>query len=75
MSSTTHPEKKELHRARVTAMVYAALTVMSLIFLVYAYIQKTQFEITRERAAELEAQLNLCQDELQELKANQTLKP
>lgn len=37
-------QKRKLQRARITALVFGGLTVLSLIFLVYAFIQKTQAE-------------------------------
>jgi succinate dehydrogenase hydrophobic anchor subunit len=75
MSNGNQPTTADVYRARVTAVIFAFLTVLSLIFLVYAFIQKTHAEMTMERAAELEEQLIVCQEELQELKSNQIFKP
>lgn len=68
--SANQPEKKELQRARITAVVYSALTVLSLILFVYAFIQKKQAEANMLIAIELQEQLNACQEDLLELKAN-----
>lgn len=38
------PDKAALRRARITALVFAALTILSLLLLVYAFIQKAQSE-------------------------------
>jgi WD40 repeat protein/energy-coupling factor transporter ATP-binding protein EcfA2 len=43
-------QKRKLQRARITALVFGGLTVLSLIFLVYAFIQKTQAETNEARA-------------------------
>jgi ABC-type bacteriocin/lantibiotic exporter with double-glycine peptidase domain len=38
------PDKAALKRSRVTALVFAALTILSLLLLVYAFIQKAESE-------------------------------
>jgi WD40 repeat protein/energy-coupling factor transporter ATP-binding protein EcfA2 len=43
-------QKRKLQRARITALVFGGLTVLSLIFLVYAFIQKTAAETNAELA-------------------------
>jgi hypothetical protein len=40
----TSPDKTALKRARITGLVFAALTILSLLFMVYAFIQKAESE-------------------------------
>jgi hypothetical protein len=58
-------EKTALRRARVNALVLASLTIVSLLFMVYAFIQKAESENNRMRALEQEELYNICQQELQ----------
>ena len=58
-------EKTALKRARVTALVLASLTIVSLLFMVYAFIQKAEAENNRMRALEHEELYKICQQELQ----------
>ncbi len=43
-------QKRKLQRARITAIVFGTLTIIALLFLVYAFIQKTQAETNEARA-------------------------
>jgi energy-coupling factor transporter ATP-binding protein EcfA2 len=45
-------QKRKLQRARVTAVVFGSLTIVALLFLVYAFIQKTQAEKNLQLAEE-----------------------
>jgi WD40 repeat protein/energy-coupling factor transporter ATP-binding protein EcfA2 len=53
-------QKRKLQRIRLTAIVFGALTIIALLFLVYAFIQKTAAEQNEQRAreAQLEADVN-----------------
>lgn len=66
--------KADHRRARFTAVIFATLTVLSLLMFVYAFIQKTQADMLMETVKMLEGQLNLCQEELNALRnINQSL--
>lgn len=66
--------KAELRRSRFTAVIFASLTVFSLLMFVYAFIQKTQADMQIEMVKMLEGQLNICQEELNALRIiNQSL--
>jgi len=58
-------ERTALKRARVTALVLASLTIVSLVFMVYAFIQKAEAENNWMRGLEQEKLYNICQQELQ----------
>ncbi len=53
-------QKRKLQRIRITAIVFGTLTIVALLFLVYAIIQKTAAEQSEQRAiaAQLEADEN-----------------
>lgn len=54
----------QLQRARVTAIVLAMAVVISLVFLVFAFVQKAAADTARERAVESESLLVELQGEL-----------
>ncbi len=59
-------EKSTLVHARVTALAFGLLTIVSLLFLVYAFIQKAEAEKNMQEAQRQEQLYNACQLELQE---------
>lgn len=60
-------QKKKLRNARITALVLASATVVSLIFLVFAFIQKSkadeQTEIARQETQRAEKNFQLAEDQ------------
>jgi len=54
------PDKTALRRARITAMGFAALTILSLLLLVYAFIQKAESE-------RLMSEVNECKKNYEEV--------
>lgn len=73
MNAVTNQPKQELRRARILALVMASLTVLCLLFFVYAFIQKTQAEAARAMNIQLERQLELLQQAINDRReGNQT---
>jgi WD40 repeat protein/energy-coupling factor transporter ATP-binding protein EcfA2 len=64
-------QKRKLQRARRTALVLATATIISVLFLIYAFIQKLEADNQREVAisAQLEAEKNFKLAEIQRLAA------
>lgn len=60
------PDKTALKRSRVTAMVFAALTILSLLLLVYAFIQKAESERLMSKVLECEASYKEAQEKLEQ---------
>lgn len=60
-------QKRKLQRARRTALVLATATIISVLFLIYAFIQKLEADNQREVAvkAQLEAEKNFKEAEIQ----------
>ena len=59
-------ERSTLVRARVTALVFGLLTLVSLLFLVYAFIQRAEAEKNMLEAQRQQQLYNTCQMELQQ---------
>lgn len=57
---------KQLRRARITAMVFAFLSIFSLLMLVYAVIKKTEAEAMHEQVNQLEMQVQYLKSEAEE---------
>jgi hypothetical protein len=53
--------KKQLKRARATAVVLGSSTVLSLIFLVYGFIQKEKTQRVEQELVSVKRQLAECQ--------------
>jgi hypothetical protein len=51
----------QVKRARVTAFVLASLVIVSLVFLVFAFIQKNESDVLRKKLAETQVELENCQ--------------
>lgn len=49
-------QKRKLQRARITAIILGSATIISLIFLIYAFIQKSEADIARAKAIEQQKQ-------------------
>jgi hypothetical protein len=62
------PDKAALRRARITALVFAALTILSLLLLVYASIQKAQSERLMLEVMECEKKYNEVASQLEQEK-------
>lgn len=62
------PDKAALRRARITALVFAALTILSLLLLVYAFIQKAESERLMSKVLECEASYMEAQGKLEQEK-------
>lgn len=54
-------KRVELQRARKIAIVLASATVVSLLFMVFAFIQKTRAESLQEEVTRIRAELERCQ--------------
>lgn len=64
----TSPDKTALRRARITALVFAALTILSLLLLVYAFIQKAESERLMLEVIECEKKYNEVASQLEQEK-------
>lgn len=62
------PDKAALRRARITALVFAALTILSLLLLVYAFIQKAESERLMLEVIECEKKYNEVASQLEQEK-------
>ena len=56
--------KREVRRARITALVLATSTIITLIFLVFAFIQKAQADQMLERLIQLQQQAVVDQQQI-----------
>lgn len=70
MRNSNEANHKELRRARITALIYSALAIFSLLMLVYAFIQRTQAETLAQRVAQLEMELDTCRAQISHDKQN-----
>lgn len=53
----------QLRRARMTAIVFALLTIFSLLNLAYAFIKKSEADFLRDKVSNLEMQLEVLKKE------------
>ncbi|MBX2955769.1 MAG: hypothetical protein KF846_06415 [Cyclobacteriaceae bacterium] len=60
-------ERTALIRARITALVIASVTIVSLLFLVYAFIQKAEAEKNMQEAQVQKQLYEQCQQENQKV--------
>jgi hypothetical protein len=55
------PDKVQLRRARIIGLLLASATIISLTFLVFAFIQKGEAEKTRQELFQVKQELENCQ--------------
>jgi len=65
------PPSQELKRARITALLLAAMLVVALISFVYALIQQTETKRQEKIATQLQVELKQCKSEVAQLNKRQ----
>ena len=54
--------KGELRRARTTALILGSSAIISIVFLVFAFSERTQADMARQEVEYLQSQLDECRD-------------
>lgn len=70
------PDKTALKHSRITALVFAVLTILSLLFIVYAFIQKAESERLMLEVMECEKKYNevASQLEMEKVRSEENLR-
>jgi hypothetical protein len=58
-------EKQSLYRARRVALILGGIFMITLIMVVFAFVQDVQFKVVVKKKSDLETQLNFCVQEVQ----------
>lgn len=58
-------EKKSLYRAKRASLILGLTLMVTLVFVVFSFVQDVQFKVATKKKSDLETQLNLCIQEAQ----------